>query len=116
MADGSAVNTDNANVHFRSSDAYRAALKTTYSKADDTILLYWEEDAQGSSMDSKTHCCLFSKMTRGCKELGTSGISNATVDKANGNAATRYDITGRILSTLKKGDIYIQGGKKYIAK
>ncbi len=115
MADGSAVNTDSANVHFRSSEAYRASLQTTYSKADDTILLYWEENAQGSSEGSKTQCCLFSKMTRSCKELGTSGISNATVDKANGNA-TRYDITGRILSTLKKGDIYIQGGKKYIAK
>lgn len=115
MADGSAVNTDSANVHFRSSEAYRAVLQTTYSKADDTILLYWEENAQGSSEGSKTQCCLFSKMTRSCKELGTSGISNATVDKASDNT-TRYDITGRILSTLKKGDIYIQGGKKYIAK
>ena len=115
MADGSAVNTDSANVHFRSSEAYRAVLQTTYSKADDTILLYWEENAQGSSEGSKTQCCLFSKMTRSCKELGTSGINSATVDKTSGNA-TRYDITGRILSTLKKGDIYIQGGKKYIAK
>ncbi len=115
MADGSAVNTDRANVHFRSSEAYRAALQTTYSKADDTILLYWEEDAQSSSQDSKTRCCLFSKMTRNCKELGTSGISSTTVDKTGDNA-TRYDITGRILSTLKPGDIYIQGGKKYIAK
>ena len=115
MADGSAVNTDSANVHFRSSEAYRAVLQTTYSKADDTILLYWEENAQGSSEGSKTQCCLFSKMTRSCKELGTSGINSATVDKTSGNV-TRYDITGRILSTLKKGDIYIQGGKKYIAK
>lgn len=115
MDDGSAVDTDSANVHFRGSEAYRASLQTTYSKADDTILLYWEEDAQGSSMDSKTHCCIFSKMTRDGMEVTTSGISNATVDKASDNT-TRYGITGRILSTLKKGDVYIQGGKKYIAK
>ena len=54
-------------------------------------------------------------MTRDGMEVTTSGISNATVDKASDNT-TRYGITGRILSTLKKGDIYIQGGKKYIAK
>ncbi len=114
MEDGSAVNADSANVHFRSSEAYRSSLQTTYSKADDTILLYWVEDAQGSAMDSPTRCCLFSKMLRNCKEVGTAGIGKVTVDKTAGN--TRYDITGRILSTLKKGDIYIQGGKKYIAK
>ena len=53
-------------------------------------------------------------MTRGGKEVGTDGISGTTVDKnADGR---RYSINGMILSTLKKGDFFIQGGKKYVAK
>lgn len=114
MTDGSAADADNANVAWRGSEAYRASLQTTYSKADDTILLYWEEDPQSSSEDSNTHYCIFSKMTRDGKELGSDGISGTTVDK---NAdSKRYSINGMILSTLKKGDIYVQGGKKYVVK
>ncbi len=114
MEDGSAVDASNANVAFRSSEAYRASLSTTYSKADDTILLYWEEDAKSSSADSKTHCCIFNKMTRDGKEVVPTGINSAKAEKKDNSS--RYGINGMILSTLKKGDIYIQGGKKYVVK
>lgn len=114
MSDGSAADAGNAIVTWRGSEAYRASLQSTYSKADDTILLYWEEDPESSSEGSRTHQCIFTKMTRGGKEVGTDGISGTTVDKnADGR---RYSINGMILSTLKKGDFFIQGGKKYVAK
>ncbi len=114
MEDGSAADADNATVAFRSSQAYRASLKSTYSKADDTILLYWEEDAKSSAVDSETHCCIFSKMTRDGKEVGATGISGTTMEKKADNKC--YGINGMIPSTLKKGDVYIQGGKKYVVK
>ncbi len=114
MEDGSPVADGEANVHFRSSEAYRESLASTYSKADDTILLYWVEDDESSAFDSKTRRCIFSKMTRDGKVVGSDGISGTTVSKAADG--TRYGINGMILSTLKKGDVYIQGGKKYVAK
>lgn len=113
---GKAVDEENPLVYFRNSEYYRDGLESTYSAADNTILLYWNEDEESSAIDSKTHRNIFIKMTPDGKEVDkdASGIHNAVSTEA-GNAPC-YDITGRILSTLKKGDIYIQGGKKHIVE
>ncbi len=113
---GKAVDEDNPLVRFRDSNYYRDGLESAYSAADNTILLYWNEDEQSSAVDSKTHENIFIKMTPDGKEVGRDATGIGHVSH-NTNAATpRYGITGKILSTLKKGDIFIQNGKKYIAK
>ncbi len=113
---GKAINEDEPLVYFRDTKYYRDGLESTYSAADNTILLYWNEDEESSAIDSKTHRNIFIKMTPDGKEVKSdaAGIGHVTSDTSS--AAPRYDITGKIISTLKKGDIYIQGGKKYIAQ
>ena len=113
---GKAIDEENPLVRFRDSEHYRDGLKSTYCAADSTILLYWNEDAESSSVDSQTRHNVFAKMTPDGKEVvaDNTGIHNTVAGTADN--APRYDISGRILSSLKKGDIYIQGGKKHIVK
>ena len=43
------------------------------------------------------------------------GISNAIVSGANGNAPI-FDLTGRRVMKMTRGGLYIKGGKKIIAQ
>ncbi len=110
---GKALDEEEAIVRFRESEAYRASLETRYSPSDNTILVYWEEDDEHSSDDSKTKRVIFNKMSRAATDV-TDGIGQTAT--AGDSREARYGVTGQILSTLKKGDIYIQGGKKYVVK
>ena len=42
-----------------------------------------------------------------------SGIVNVTIDVANGDI---YDLMGRKVLTPRKGNVYIQNGKKFVVK
>lgn len=112
-ATGEAIDGEEEPVHFRATDSYRADLQTTPSNADNTILVYWEEDAEHSSAGSETERVIFNKISLAGTDV-TAGIGK-TVASEN-NSDVRYSVAGQILSTLKKGDIYIQGGKKYVVK
>lgn len=111
---GQPVDPDKEKVRFRSSGHYRAGLESKLDTGDNTIILYWEEDAEGSGIGSSTNYDVIVKMNLDGTEVGAvDGITEVKGD--NDMRGSRiYGIHGRIMSALKKGDIYIQNGKKYV--
>lgn len=97
---------------------------------EDTPIAYWVEGI-GASKDCwitlfETHigeysyiheCCENGKCIFSAADFskdGTSGIATPQMVSPNDNIL--YDLQGRIRSSLMKGDIFIQNGKKYVKR